>query len=169
MSTNDVPGANPANRDELATGCWAEADDGSLILVEGTEDNRVIFIVFDVSKPEKVEYRSALSETDFKRTFSWKGGAANGGSADKWTWHDKTPFPWNRVIKQGFEEGQKSVSAHDLLTSAERVARSLRDMGINVRTQTGGDHSHRTDQTGKPDVAAVMMDKIGRAIGELLR
>lgn len=32
MSTNDVPGAKTENRDVLAMGCWAEHEDGSLIL-----------------------------------------------------------------------------------------------------------------------------------------
>ena len=170
MSTNDVPGANPANRDELGMGCWAEAADGSLILVESTEGNRVIFSVFDVSrKDEPVEYRSAMTEADFKKNFSWKGGRDRGGSQDKWTWHDKTPFDWDRVMKAGFVEGQKPVSASDTLSAADRVARSLRELGITVNESRNGDYSHRTDQTGKPDVGAVIMNKIGRAINELLR
>lgn len=37
MSTNDVPGANPVNKDILAAGCWAEHADGSLLFVKGNE------------------------------------------------------------------------------------------------------------------------------------
>ena len=57
MSTNDVPGADPRNSDELATGCWAEHEDGSLIFVESTEVNRVIYSVFDMSRTPPLEYR----------------------------------------------------------------------------------------------------------------
>jgi hypothetical protein len=49
MSTNDVPGARAENHDQLAIGCWAEHDDGSLVLVESTEAGRVIFSVFDLA------------------------------------------------------------------------------------------------------------------------
>ena len=49
MSTTDVPGANPANRDELGVGSWAEHADGSLIFVESTEGDRVVYSMFDVS------------------------------------------------------------------------------------------------------------------------
>src|SRR5262245_2443793 len=121
MSTNDVPGANPANNDELAMGCWAEHDDGSLIFVESTEANRVIYSIFDLAKEPPIEYRDAMPESSFKKTFSWKTGAF-----EKWTWHDKTPFPWDRIIENGFADGEKPVSADHTLTAAERVAESLR-------------------------------------------
>lgn len=47
MSTNDVPGLNPKNRDELHAGCWAEHDNGTLIYVLGTEGNKVIYDLFE--------------------------------------------------------------------------------------------------------------------------
>lgn len=53
MSTNDVPGANPVNGDKLGMGCWAEHQDGSMILVEGTEGNRVIYSIFDMARPAR--------------------------------------------------------------------------------------------------------------------
>lgn len=37
MSTQDVPGANRANRDQLASGCWAEHEDGSLLFVKARD------------------------------------------------------------------------------------------------------------------------------------
>ena len=42
MSTYDVPGSKAANRDVLVMGAWAEADDGSLIFIEGTEAGSVV-------------------------------------------------------------------------------------------------------------------------------
>lgn len=95
MSTNDVPGHKAENHDQLSLGCWAEHDDGSLILVEGNENGRVIYSVFDCAKKPIIEYRDAMQENVFKKTFSWD--SANPKS-EKWTWHDKTPFPWNQVI-----------------------------------------------------------------------
>jgi len=62
MSTNDVPGHNPVNNDELRSNCWAEHDDGSLILVQSTEGGRVIYMMFDLSVEPVVEYRDAMPE-----------------------------------------------------------------------------------------------------------
>lgn len=131
MSTNDVPGANPGNLDQLALGCWAESPDGSLIFVMSTEGGRVIYDVFDVQADGKVlTYRDAMPQKEFDVAFSWKADKAKaGGKAAKvpdirWTWHDKTPFPWDRVIKQGAKDGQQHASADDLISDAEKVRRS---------------------------------------------
>ncbi len=128
MSTNDVPGARPENHDELGMGCWAEHDDGSLVLVESTEAGRVVYSIFDMSKEPPIEYRDAMAEATFKRTFSYDQKA--GGI--KWTWHDKTPFPWDRVIKAGASDGPRMPSAKDTLTAAERVAQSLKLRGAEL-------------------------------------
>lgn len=121
MSTNDVPGFDPKNADELKALCWAEHGDGSLILVESTEGNRVIYSIFDMAKNPPIEYRDAMPEMSFKTTFSY-----GGKSKEKWTWHDKTPFPWDKIIKTGYKDGAKLPSAEHILTAAERVAESLR-------------------------------------------
>lgn len=121
MSTNDVPGAKKANRDRLAMGAWAEHADGSLIVVESVEAGRVVYSIFDVSGDDPVEYRDAMSETPFKKQFSWKPGD---DPADQWTWHDKTPFDWSRVMGD-FPSGGRVPSAVATLTAAERIARSL--------------------------------------------
>jgi hypothetical protein len=123
MSTNDVPGAKAQNNDTLHIGCWAEHDDGSLILVEGNENGRVIYSVFDLLKKPIVEYRDAMPETVFKKTFSYDG------SNIKWTWHDKTPFPWDKIIKAGANDGQRLAAVDDILTAAQRVAESLKLRG----------------------------------------
>lgn len=119
MSTSDVPGYKPENRDKLAMGCWAEHEDGSLIHVESVEGGQVVFSIFDLSGAEPVEYRHAMPETGFKQQFSWP--TRNG---ERWTWHDKTPFPWNKVMRD-FPAGSKAPSAEQQLSAALRVARSL--------------------------------------------
>lgn len=158
MSTHDVPGANPDNGDELAVGCWAEHDDKSLIFVSGNENSRVIYSVFDMSKDPILEYRDAMPESAFKKAYSWdkkKGG-------EKWTWHDKTPFPWDRVIKHGATDGLKFASAHDQLSAAARVARSL---GLEAREYSAEADAHRVDQTrGK---LGRFIDQIQEAINQL--
>lgn len=123
MATEDVPGFNPANRDQLATGCWAEHEDKSLIFVESTEGGRVVFSMFDLSGSEPTEYRHAMPESDFKKAFSWKSGEAVAG--EKWTWHDKTPFDWDRVIKEGAKPGAKFTNAIQQISAAQKVAESL--------------------------------------------
>ena len=165
MSTHDVPGANPANHDELAMGCWAEHEDGSLILVESTEGNRVIYSIFDLSQRDPIEYRHALPEAAFKDTFTWVKGGSGKKTNEKWVWHDKTPFPWDKIIKAGISEGQRPVSADDFLTAAQRVAEHLKLTGASVSR----DINHRSDQPGQKDTGRVIMDKIGRALNELLK
>lgn len=130
MSTNDVPGAVSYNNDALALGCWAEHDDGSLIFVESTEGGRVIYSIFDTSTDPIIEYRDSMPEQGFKTTFSWDNDSTD---SIKWTWHDKTPFPWDRVIKQGAKDGVRYASAHDQLNAAQKVAKSLHIQGKDVK------------------------------------
>jgi hypothetical protein len=127
MSTNDVPGAIPAHKDKLAMGCWAEHEDGSLIFVESTEADSVVYSIFDVAAVPIVEYRDAMPIKGFQRRFSWSGKDATTTKlpADvKWTWHDKTAFPWERVMEH-FPPGSRNASATATMSAAERVARSL--------------------------------------------
>lgn len=149
MSTTDVPGYKPANRDILAMGCWAEHDDGSLIFVEAVEGARVIYSIFDLAPEPPVEYRTAMPEPVFKKSYSWTPGDDNDGPTDSdddddylgivWTWHDKTPFPWDRIM-DAYPEGQKHVSAAAQFTAAARVANSLklRAEKIDVRRTRSG-------------------------------
>jgi len=162
MSTNDVPGANPANNDELAMGCWAEHDDGSLILVESTEGDRVIYSMFDLSKSKPVEYRDAMPKAIFEKTFSYDADDDDGGAPGViWTWHDKTPFPWDRVIKAGAEDGPRDVSAEDTLSAAARVAESLRLRGERISRDLG----HRAETVVRR--SGGIWDKLSRALAEL--
>lgn len=71
MATNDVPGANPSNADQLRMGCWAEHEDGSLIFVKSVEGSRVIYELYDVASNPIVQYTDAMPEEGFKTQFSW--------------------------------------------------------------------------------------------------
>jgi len=165
MSTNDVPGANPANRDVLAMGCWAEHEDGSLMFVESTEAGRVIYSMFDMAKTPPVEYRDAIPEDTFKKNFSWVPAVSSKSTGPvagvKWTWHDKTPFPWDRVIKAGAMDGTRDAFAEHTMSAAERVAESLKLRGSAVAR----DLRHRGETVTKRSGA--IWDKISRAINEL--
>lgn len=130
MSTADVPGSKSFNNDQLSMGCWAEHADGSLILVESTEGDRVIYSVFDMAKTPIVEYRDAMPTNGFNDQFSY-----GKKSPEKWTWHDKTPFPWDKVIKAGASDGQRFASAADQLNAAERVAESLKLRGQPLKAE----------------------------------
>ncbi len=120
MSTNDVPGANPSNHDQLGMGNWAEHKDGSLIFVESTEGNRVIYSVFDMSRDPPIEYRDAMPEVNFKKNYTWDPKV----SSDKWTWHDKTPFPWDRIIKGGIKDGFRPAAAQHTVNAAQEIMES---------------------------------------------
>lgn len=136
MSTNDVPGAVLGHADVLAMGCWAEAadpDDDSYIFVESTEVGRVVFCVFDMNQVPPVEYRDAMPEVGFKEMFSWKPGVDDDDNV-RWTWHDKTPFPWD-LIMGTFPAGSKHVSAEHQLTAAQRVARTLDLQAEKIRAR----------------------------------
>ncbi len=165
MSTNDVPGAVPANNDQLQMGCWAEHDDkASFIFVYNTENGRVIYTMFDVGKDPVIEYRDAMPEKEFKDFFSWKAPfrTAKKGDKEKWTWHDKTPFPWDKVIKHGARQGVKYASAFDQLSAAERVARSLQLEGQVFDEEKA---EHMTSRTrGK---LARVAEKLAEALREL--
>lgn len=130
MSTNDVPGANPSNGDSLGVGCRAEHKDGSLILVEGTEGGRVIFSVFDMAKKPPIEYRDAMPRVNFDKQFSRNLG----GNADNWIWHDKSAFPWDKIIKADVKDGTKPVSADHVLNAAQEIIES-RDRFAGTRSR----------------------------------
>lgn len=155
MSTNDVPGHKPENKDELAMGCWAEHDDGSLILVESNEGGRVVYSIFDMVQDPPVEYRDAMPEKGFKSQFSWPG------SMDKWTWHDKTPFPWERVMRN-IKSGERFVTASDQLSAAARIAESLKLRSQKIREDR---FAHMNEESARRGFA--VLDKLERALAEL--
>src|SRR5882724_11760310 len=119
MSTNDVPGLNPRNQDTLHAGCWAEHADGTLLYVLSTENHNVIFELYDMSDPNApIEFRDAMGQKEFEKKFTWD---PKNPASVKWTWHDKTMFPWDRVLKK-FKPGVKPVSAQALIDDADKVA-----------------------------------------------
>lgn len=135
MSTNDVPGAKPENRDVLAMGCWAEAadpDDKSLIFVEAVEGGRVIYSMFDLLPDPPVEYRDSMPEDGFKAQFTYKPADLK---SIRWTWHDKTVFPWDQVMAE-FPPGTKHASASLQASAAKRVADALKLRAEAVRPRT---------------------------------
>lgn len=159
MSTNDVPGHDPANNDKLAMGCWAEHKDGSLIFVESTEGNRVVYSIFDTAKEPIVAYRDAMPEINFKRQFSWD---PSDKSKDRWTWHDKTPFDWDRVIRKGATDGPYYASADGLKTAAQRVADSLQ---LRARELDVDRYSNMQDQ--ELARTGAIFSKLTKAINDL--
>lgn len=140
MSTQDVPGANPANKDQLAAGCWAEHEDGSLLYVKGTEDNQVVYELHDVAQEPAVYYNDAMREEEFKKFFSFP---PIGTSDVEWKWHDKTPFPWKRVMKTFGKPRPQIADVQEELKAAARVAKSL---GLRARNITEAELGGRTEQ-----------------------
>src|SRR6056297_2054635 len=122
MATNDVPGHNPANKDVLAMGAWAEHEDGSLILVKGVEAGKVVYELYDLAGDRPVFYQDAMLETGFKQQFSWAPGE---DKKDCWTWHDKTLFPWDRVMQTFERPVPVDADVNETLSTAQRVAESL--------------------------------------------
>lgn len=157
MSSNDVPGSNPANNDVLKMGCWAEHKDGSLIFVKSTEGSRVIFEMFDTSHMPVTVFTDAMPLDDFNKHFSYPTK-----TADKWTWHDKTPFDWNRVIKAGARSGTQLASAADQLVAAARIAQAL---GLVERQFNPDSVAHMVEKLGPK--AFGILDKIQGAIETL--
>jgi hypothetical protein len=159
MSTNDVPGANKANADKLKAGCWAEHTDGSLIYVKGTEADMVIYEIFDVATEPPVSYMDAMPRPGFMKQFSVP---PVGTSKIPWTWHDKTPFPWDRVMKD-LKRPLPAVSrARDILSAAGRVARSL---SLRGRKLTEDAIAHNDDRPARRGRA--VLDRIADALEQL--
>jgi len=167
MSTSDVPGYKAQNRDELAMGSWAEHEDGSLMLVQGNEGGKVVYMMFDTSATPMIEWRDAMAEKAFKEQFSFdtskpatKKPKGKKVPNIKWTWHDKTPFPWDRIIDAGAQSGQHIASADQLLTAAAAVAKS--------RTLKGGEVDPKDFEHMSPkEVASSIIGSLQEALGNL--
>lgn len=164
MATTDVPGSNPANGDALKLGCWSESKDGSLLLVEGFEQGLCTYCLFDLSGAEPIQYRDRMVDADFRALF-----VPPAGTPAEWTWHDKTPFPWDRVIRQGARPGLDYASAGAQLSAAERLrqrligqGRQLAQMildGPQARAQAA---SHGEDPAAIRDALTATRDAVAR-------
>lgn len=172
MSTNDAPGAVARNGDELHVGCWAEHSDGSLIFVDSTENGRVIYEIFDMSKPKDVvAFRDAMNEEAFKKHFTWSGDDDDDDIDDdddlskiKWTWHDKKPFPWDRVIAEGAKAGPRYTDVEQQLSAAAKVARARALHGVPLDVES---KSHLVDQSRDKQIARAILEGIQGAIDKL--
>lgn len=181
MSTNDVPGMNPKNVDTLHAGCWAEHTDGTLIYVLGTENRRVLYELFELADAKNpVEYRDSMAQHVFEKQFSWD---PSNPRSIKWTWHDKTPMPWDRIMKS-FRQGVRPVSAKKQIDEAAAVkktqrkhstkARSVasviaRDRSLQPSPMLHADVRHRVErEMPKGGLAARIRSKIQGAIGKLM-
>jgi hypothetical protein len=167
MSTHDVPGYNPDNADTLKALCWAEHEDGSLILIESTEGGRVIYSIFDMSGKDKIpptpiiEFRDAMPEKGFKDLFSWNPKKKK---EEKWLWKDKTPFPWERIIEEGSKDGVRFANVEDQLSAALHVARARNLIGQGKAVSVD---KIKTFMSSMGVKGKIITDKIQRAIHEL--
>jgi len=160
MSTQDVPGHGSAKSDTLCMGVWGEHNDGSLLFVESTEGGRVIYSMFDMAQDPIVEYRDAMPEKGFKESFSFGDKKSKVDSG--WVFHDKTPFPWDKVIAAGSKDSVRYASADDQLNAAQRVAESMKMRGDVFDVDKW---AHLREQVGRK--GGMILDKIQRAISEL--
>ena len=105
---------------------------------------------------------------DFKAAFSWQpekpSKKAKSVPQIKWTWHDKTRFPWERVIKDGAKDGMRFACAADLRNAAERVADSLK-----LRAQAITDKSHMVDQVRSSSKVGGFLRSLANALDGLDR
>lgn len=171
MATNDVPGSNPANKDKLSRGCWAEHEDGSLLYVVDIDENdRVIFNMYDLGDTQTpVFYPHALALTDFEDTFSYNPKKKKKDIADiKWTHHDKTPFPWDKVMKVFSTPVPQNTEVANVLSAASRIAKSLKLRLGEVLTmehleQHSGQQARPSGNTGK-----TIRDRLRNAMRELV-
>jgi hypothetical protein len=160
MSTQDVPGHGSASSDVLAMGVWGEHKDGSLLFVESTEGGRIIYSIFDMAQNPVVEYRDAMPEKGFKETFSFSSKKSKVDAG--WVFHDKTPFPWDKVMKNGGKDGMRYASASDQLNAAQRVAESMEMRKQSIDEDKWSNFLEVVGKRGK-----VIIDKIQRAVNEL--
>jgi hypothetical protein len=160
MSTQDVPGANPRNLDELSEGCWGEAEDGSLIHVVGHEGGSVVYDIYDLAEDPPVFYRDAMIEDEFKESYSVP---PTGTSDVPWTWHDKTTFPWDRVMKRVSSKQSNFAEVREQLSIAQRIAQKL---GIKSRKLVEEEVTPQVEVRRRRGRAII--DRVAEAIGEIV-
>lgn len=161
MATNDVPGASQANNDQLHVGCWAECDDGSLLYVLGMENGSVVYQMYDVSKPAVVFYQDAMREQAFKQQFSFP---PVGSSQIKWTWHDKTSFPWDRVMQAMSRPEPTFAEVEQTLSAAARVAEVLQ-----LRAQKLSEEDLQRAMPQERKTSRSIIERLRGALEELLK
>ena len=134
MSTQSVPGADPKNLDKLDVGCWAEDKKGtSLLHVIGHE----VFQIYDLNERPPLFYQDAMLEAEFKSYFSTP---PVGKSKTKWKRHDKTTFPWDRVMKRLSGKVPVHADVQDHMSVGETDRRNPK--GCRVMTETFDDPTY---------------------------
>jgi hypothetical protein len=159
MGSHDVPGANKANVDELNIGCWAEHQDKSLLYVKGIEGDTVVFELYDTMHTPPTVYTHALPTVAFKKQFSYP---PTGTSKERWLWHDKTTFPWDRVMATIGKPKPEFATAEQTICAAQRIAESL---GARAREVSQEGTAHEQDIATQKGRA--ILDRIAKAIGEI--
>jgi hypothetical protein len=167
MATPDVPGANPANGDTLHDRCWAESsepNDNSLIYVMSVENGTVVFVIYDL-KPNTpaLQFMDSMHEADFKSFFSWDPKKKS--PAGKWIWHDKSPFPIQRIMKYQQPHGQSMVFGSDQMSAAQRVAAHMNKRMQDVDFDK---IKHNAEEVSKTPAFETLMTKIGKALDRFL-
>lgn len=160
MSTNAVPGANPKNRDYLERGAWAEdKDQTSLVHVIGREDGSIVFQIYDLSEDPIIFYQNALIESEFKTFFS----VPPVGTSDvTWTWHDKTDFPFDRVMKRFSSKASYHADVKDQLSVAQRIAAALHIKGKRLTKEDVSAQVEREHNRGM-----AIIDVVTEALGKI--
>lgn len=150
MSSEWVPGSNPANGDKLAIGCWAESGKDSLLFVKGFDPEKkiVTFELYDLSIDPIVAFTERMAEQGFRDVFV-KGPGKDQG----WIWRDKSQFPWDRVAKEGARPGMAYASATDQLSAAARLAHALELKGIALTEKEAVARGEAAGQTDWRQVA----------------
>jgi hypothetical protein len=161
MATTAVPGADPRNLDDLSVGCWAEDAKGtSLIHVIGHEGGSVIFQLYDLEQDPPLFYQDAMLEKEFKGFFSVP---PIGTSEVRWTWHDKTTFDWNRVMKRLSMKTPNYADVEDQLTITQKIAQTL---GMRGRRLAQEDVTARSGE--RRDRVVGIMERIADAIEKVV-
>ncbi len=160
MSTNDVPGANPVNKDYLDRGAWAEdKDQTSLVHVIGKEAGSVVFQLYDLDENPIIFYQNAMIESEFKDFFSVP---PVGTSEVEWTWHDKTDFPFDRVMKRFSSKASYHADVQEQMSAAKRINAKLK---MKAQRLTEADVSAQMDQERGRGLAII--DAIGNALSKI--
>jgi len=160
MSTTAVPGADPKNLDQLDQGCWAEdAGQTSLVHVIGHEHGSVVFQLYDLSETPIIFYQDAMLAKDFKDFFS----VPPFGTSDvTWTWHDKTNFPFDRVMKRFSSKTSHHADVQDQLSIVQKIAQKLHMTGSRLAKEELTAQVEQQRSRGE-----AIIEVIGEALGKI--
>lgn len=171
MSTTDCPGYGSASFDKLMRGCWAEHEDGSLIYIKDIDENdRVIFELYELKdKVYPVYYQHALAKKDFEKTFSFDPKKKKNDKINLiWSWHNRTPFPWDKVMKYVDRPVPVAANVEDQVSAVAKVVDSLH---IRMREVLDRDHVLAEQGLEKRPISAsskTIFQRLRNAMNELV-